>query len=97
MKFSASVLTLLLAAFVAAAPAESTASSVEGVDSTEIGNCPNGWDFCGKCNGTSCKVAGLNYRCSSGSCTKGSGAGDGAICGTHGSLADGPYECPGRG
>ncbi|KAI9043874.1 uncharacterized protein KD926_002765 [Aspergillus affinis] len=22
--------------------------------------CPNGWAFCGRCNGTSCKIAGVN-------------------------------------
>ncbi|KFY18050.1 hypothetical protein V492_00175 [Pseudogymnoascus sp. VKM F-4246] len=89
MKFMTIIVTLVASSpFITAAPTEkSTAVKARG--------CPNNYDFCGECNGTSCKVAGINYKCSIGSCTSQSGAGDGAICGTTGTLAQGPYECPG--
>ncbi|KAE8552441.1 pyridoxamine-phosphate oxidase [Talaromyces marneffei ATCC 18224] len=86
--------------FVAAAPIEELTPLDEKTTTTttelEPQGCPNGWSFCGRCNGTSCKVAGLNYSCGYGtSCTQQSGGGDGALCGTYGVL-QGPYYCPGH-
>ncbi|KAH8427302.1 pyridoxamine-phosphate oxidase [Aspergillus melleus] len=57
--------------------------------------CPNGWKYCGKCNGTRCKVGGLHFGCKEGtSCTRQSGGGDGKLCGANG-LFNG-MVCPGK-
>ncbi|KAH8668232.1 hypothetical protein BGZ60DRAFT_528560 [Tricladium varicosporioides] len=84
------------ASVVAAAPAAPQSRNLNYLEARAAQACDQGWSFCGECNGTSCKVAGINYGCSIGSCTKQSGGGDGAHCGTHGTLAQGPYECPGN-
>ncbi|KAL1998295.1 hypothetical protein VTN02DRAFT_6455 [Thermoascus thermophilus] len=65
--------------------------------------CPNGWTYCGKCNGTSCKVGLTNHACQVGKCTKQSGGGDGKPCGwteyihPNSGPTEGPVTCPGRG
>ncbi|KAK6833211.1 hypothetical protein PG987_007905 [Apiospora arundinis] len=86
MRSSLTFIVTALAAFAAAAPA--TSAEEPGVSKRD--NCA----FTGKCNGTSCKIGLINYRCSSGSCV-GSGGGDGKRCCATGSLAQGPYACPG--
>ncbi|PLN82544.1 hypothetical protein BDW42DRAFT_192951 [Aspergillus taichungensis] len=55
--------------------------------------CPDGFDTCGECNGTSCKIAGFNFDCDDGKCTEQSGGGDGKICGFHTDSSD--LWCPG--
>ncbi|KAK1140569.1 pyridoxamine-phosphate oxidase [Aspergillus melleus] len=58
------------------------------------GACPNGWRYCGVCNGTKCKVKGVNYPCTGGTkCTKQSGGGDGKPCGSEYIISR--YQCPG--
>ncbi|KAF2147535.1 uncharacterized protein K452DRAFT_293933 [Aplosporella prunicola CBS 121167] len=49
--------------------------------------------FCGKCNGSSCKVGGINYHCKFGDCD-GEEGGDGKYCFSKFNV-DGPYICPG--
>ncbi|KAJ3521391.1 hypothetical protein NM208_g13309 [Fusarium decemcellulare] len=56
--------------------------------------CPSGFVICGECNGTSCKIAGLNNVCQVGKCTVQSGGGDGKICGFH--EFGGKIHCPGN-
>ncbi|KAF9641507.1 hypothetical protein BFW01_g1490 [Lasiodiplodia theobromae] len=56
--------------------------------------CRDGDSFCGDCNGTSCKVAGLNYDCAAGTSCVGNGGGDGAYCGSTTGYLQGPYNCP---
>ncbi|OQD78447.1 hypothetical protein PENDEC_c001G05780 [Penicillium decumbens] len=53
--------------------------------------CPNGWTLCGTCNGTSCKIGGINYDCDDGTSCVGDGGGDGALCG---SDNNGDVICP---
>ncbi|KAF2135583.1 uncharacterized protein K452DRAFT_303438 [Aplosporella prunicola CBS 121167] len=45
-------------------------------------SCPNDYWYCGVCNGTKCKIAATNYECTQNTACTGSGAGDGAVCGT---------------
>jgi hypothetical protein len=50
MKFTATILPVLLAALVAAVPTEEIAKSPAVADEAAISmGCPNGWDFCGVC------------------------------------------------
>ncbi|KAI9923741.1 hypothetical protein AWENTII_011880 [Aspergillus wentii] len=89
MQFTNIILALMASSMVMAAPAQDSGSST---DSAAV-SCPSGWIQCGECNGTSCKVAGTNRKCRTGSCTKQSGAGDGAICGSSDLSID--MDCPG--
>ncbi|KAH8686139.1 hypothetical protein BGZ60DRAFT_396939 [Tricladium varicosporioides] len=99
MQFSTLLTSILAAtAFVVATPVLDAEASklitrdAEGA-TIEARGCPNGWAYCGRCNGNSCKIAGLNQGCDQGKCTKQSGAGDGAICGSHWTWS---VECPGH-
>ncbi|KAL2012278.1 hypothetical protein VTN00DRAFT_4996 [Thermoascus crustaceus] len=82
-------------AIVAAAPAPEKQAPAA--------NCPNGWTYCGECNGTSCKVGLSNHACEVGKCTVQSGGGDGKPCGwteyihPNAPPTEGPVTCPGRG
>ncbi|PLN75645.1 hypothetical protein BDW42DRAFT_197646 [Aspergillus taichungensis] len=85
----------ILFAFMTGAAVVMAAPATGGNDGLKPRNdCPNGWVKCGECNGTSCKFAGTNRNCATGSCTAQSGAGDGATCGTHDPMGV-EMECPG--
>ncbi|CAI7604145.1 unnamed protein product [Penicillium pancosmium] len=60
MRFSS--LTFLLVAagtsFGLAAPAEAGTDNTASTNSAQW-TCDNGWDVCGVCNGSSCKIAGI--------------------------------------
>ncbi|KAF4631190.1 hypothetical protein G7Y89_g6946 [Cudoniella acicularis] len=92
MRFNIFVSAFLAsAALVAAIP---TASNIED-SSLEKRGCPHGWQICGVCDGTKCKIAGSFLEsCGVGSCTRQAGAGDGSICGH---KIGGQYYCPGNG
>ncbi|KAI9923744.1 hypothetical protein MW887_008371 [Aspergillus wentii] len=89
MQFNGILLALVASSAMAmAAPAEDSASGTLSAN----WSCPSGWK---ECNGTSCKVAGTNRGCDTGSCTKQSGAGDGAICGSKW-AGNWNMDCPGK-
>ncbi|KAK4870032.1 hypothetical protein LT330_005756 [Penicillium expansum] len=73
-----------------ALPADPSSDKTASIDSTQW-TCDNGWLYCGVCNGSSCKVGGINKRCVKGSCA-GPKGGDGKHCGRH---EYGVYQCPG--
>ncbi|KAF2140830.1 uncharacterized protein K452DRAFT_309305 [Aplosporella prunicola CBS 121167] len=84
--------TIALAFFVSlalSAPAENA-----GKEERAAQACPNGWAYCGECNGTSCKVAATNHPCKQGTKCTGEGGGDGAICGSDTIDFDNAFECP---
>ncbi|KAF4985898.1 hypothetical protein FDECE_16243 [Fusarium decemcellulare] len=66
----------------------------EEADDISVQACPSGFVICGECNGTSCKIAGLNNKCDVGKCTAQSGGGDGKICGFK--QLGGDIHCPGN-
>ncbi|KAL5001725.1 hypothetical protein BDV10DRAFT_182290 [Aspergillus recurvatus] len=85
MKFTSVIFALVASASMAiAAPAENNNQAAQWT-------CPNGWKYCGECNGTSCKIAGYNYDCNDSTSCVGTGGGDGTICGSDGF---GPQVCP---
>ncbi|KAJ6132010.1 hypothetical protein N7471_007225 [Penicillium samsonianum] len=88
-------LSNLMLALVAVGASLGLAAPAPEKDSTASTQwyCPNGWSACGECNGSSCKVAGINQSCAKGSCV-GDGGGDGAICGN---LYHEEITCPGSG
>ncbi|KAJ5510513.1 hypothetical protein N7453_002616 [Penicillium expansum] len=49
-----------------ALPADPSSDKTASIDSTQW-TCDNGWLYCGVCNGSSCKVGGINKRCVKGS------------------------------
>ncbi|KAF2137053.1 uncharacterized protein K452DRAFT_302221 [Aplosporella prunicola CBS 121167] len=59
--------------------------------------CPGDYWYCGKCNGSSCKIGGVNYGCKHSTSCIGRGGGDGAFCGTKNDNIfniGGDVECP---
>ncbi|OQE37897.1 hypothetical protein PENCOP_c009G01038 [Penicillium coprophilum] len=65
--------------------------STDSLDAVEW-TCDKDWNVCGVCNGSSCKIAGINTDCKHGSCG-GPKGGDGKHCGwKHG----GDTHCPPR-
>ncbi|RWQ91623.1 hypothetical protein C8Q69DRAFT_448331 [Paecilomyces variotii] len=62
MKFLAMMIALAAStASVMAAPLSTEDAPLSTEENkVEARSCPNGWSQCGVCNGTSCKIAGLN-------------------------------------
>ncbi|PKY07873.1 hypothetical protein P168DRAFT_314013 [Aspergillus campestris IBT 28561] len=89
-------LTNTLFAVMAAALLVTAAPASESVErDLQARGCPDGFDTCGECNGTSCKIAGINFDCDFGKCTEQSGGGDGEICGYRNDDNQNGLWCPG--
>ncbi|KAL2793456.1 hypothetical protein BJX66DRAFT_224214 [Aspergillus keveii] len=67
--------------------------SAERTDNARPACPPN--STCGMCNGTSCRINGVNLSCGRGKCTVQSGGGDGTPCWAL--NGGGGIVCPGRG
>ncbi|KAL2694967.1 hypothetical protein Neosp_001556 [[Neocosmospora] mangrovei] len=73
---------------------EATDAELAAREDVSAQGCPSDFVICGECNGTSCKIAGLNNKCQVGKCTAQSGGGDGQICGFK--TLGGDIHCPGN-
>ncbi|KAF4627716.1 hypothetical protein G7Y89_g10438 [Cudoniella acicularis] len=82
------LLTTIIAATATIVSAIPTSEDV-GAKSLQARGCPSGMSVCGRCDGTQCKIAGIEYPCQIGKCTSQSGGGDGKICGYYGAFIGG--------